>query len=197
VARLIDAGVAVVCGTTGWEPDAALAAKARSATAPVVIAPNFSLGMNLFYRLVRDAACLVGGTRAYDPFISEAHHRGKRDAPSGTARRLAEIVRESDPSITEIHSGPAEGGVPEGTLQVASVRAGSIPGTHSVGWDGEFDAITLEHCARSRGVFAMGAIYAAEWILDAGATAGERTCGLHSFDALIERRIRDGRDGGA
>lgn len=192
VAALIDAGVAVICGTTGWEADAALCAKAEAAPAPVLIAPNFSLGMNLFYRMVRDAARLVGSVSAnaatYDPFLWEAHHRGKLDAPSGTARRLTEIMREADPHITAVVEGAADGGVPDGALHVASVRAGSIPGTHSVGWDGPFDTITLEHRARSRSVFALGAIHAAEWII-AGSDVSR---GILSFDELLDQRIRSG-----
>jgi len=178
VLSLLEAGVPVVCGTTGWRPSAAAEAAMRASRAGVVVAPNFSVGMNLFYRLVREAARLYGTAGLHQPFVFEAHHRGKRDVPSGTARHLASILVETDPRLNEVHEGNPAEPLPDGTLHVASVRAGSEPGTHTVGYDGEYDRITLTHGARSRAGFALGAVLAAEWIA--------KRPGLHGFDEVLE-----------
>lgn len=178
VLSLLEAGVPVVCGSTGWDPAAgAVARAARKAKLGVVHAPNFSLGMNLFYRLVREAARLLGSTDRFDPFVLEAHHRGKVDAPSGTARRLAEMIVEEDPHRWSVHLDLPPGGLPPGAVQIASVRAGHETGTHTVGFDGEHDRITLRHEARGRTGFAAGAVLAGEWL------PGKR--GLHGFDRVL------------
>ena len=161
--------VNVVVGTTGWdaEREAVEASVLRAGTA-ILSAPNFSIGMLLFERIVRAAARLVDGARgleAYDVHLSETHHRKKTDHPSGTARRLAELlVRELDAKTgwsQELHEGAA---VDQAVLQVSASRVGAVFGTHSVGIDGPDDRIVLRHEARSRRGFALGAVLAAEWI---------------------------------
>jgi 4-hydroxy-tetrahydrodipicolinate reductase len=181
VAALIAAGVAVVCGTTGWQLEGELLEAARRAPAGVVVAPNFSVGMNLFYRLIEEAARLFGAAGLHDPYVVETHHRGKRDCPSGTARRLAEILVEHDPRLRGVQEGNPEERLPDGTVHVASVRAGAEPGTHVVGFDGPTDRIVLQHSARSREGFALGAVLAAEWL--------EGRKGLHGFAELLERSL--------
>lgn len=178
VLALAQAGVPVVCGTTGWRPSAAAERAMRESGTGIVLAPNFSVGMNLFYRLVREAARLYGAAGLHQPFVLEAHHRGKRDVPSGTARQLASILVETDPRLNAVHEGNPPEPLPDDTLHVASVRAGSEPGSHTVGYDGEYDRITLSHGARSRAGFALGAVLAAEWIADRP--------GLHGFDEVLE-----------
>jgi 4-hydroxy-tetrahydrodipicolinate reductase len=179
VFALLGCGVPVVCGTTGWEPDLIALAKAtRKAKVAVVMAPNFSLGVNLFFRIVHEAARLLGSTDRFDPYVLEAHHRGKADAPSGTARRLAELMVEEDPHRWSVHVGVPPGGVPPGTVQVVSVRAGHETGMHTVGFDGEHDHIALTHQARGRGGFAAGAVLAAEWL------PGKR--GVQGFDRVLQ-----------
>jgi 4-hydroxy-tetrahydrodipicolinate reductase len=178
VVALLSAGVPVVCGTTGWDPaSSAVARAARAAKLGVVTAPNFSIGMNLFYLIVRDAARLLGSTDRFDPFVLEEHHRGKADAPSGTARRLAEIVVEQDPHRWSVQEGVPPGGLPPGAVEVVSVRAGHETGTHVVGFDGEHDRITLTHRSRGRAGLAAGAVLAAEWL------PGKR--GVHGFDRVL------------
>ncbi|HZN54354.1 MAG TPA: dihydrodipicolinate reductase C-terminal domain-containing protein [Candidatus Polarisedimenticolaceae bacterium] len=163
VLALLARGIPVVCGSTGWDAsDPRLGRAARASRAGAVLAPNFSIAMNLFYALVEQAARRFGALDAFDPWIAEWHHRAKRDAPSGTARRLAAIL------------GP---GVP-----VAAVRAGHEPGRHVVGFDGPDDLVTLSHAARGRSGFATGAVVAAEWL------RGRR--GLHAFDEVIEDLVR-------
>jgi len=183
VLALLRAGLAVVCGTTGWRASEAVGAAARDSGAGLIIAPNFSVGMNLFYRLTRQAAHLFGAPGLHEPFVRESHHRAKRDMPSGTAQRLAEILVECDPRLERSHAGNVDAPLPRNVLHVTSVRAGSEPGTHVVGFDGAHDLITLRHCARSRAGFALGAVLAGEWIRD--------NPGLHDFDEVIDDLLRD------
>ena len=180
------AGVGAVCGTTGWTTDRSLARKFEEAGAGAVIAPNFSVGMTLFYGVVREAARRFGALDLHRPYVTEHHHAGKADAPSGTAIRLAEIVRRADPRRPAIVSGPFEGALPEGSMHVSAVRAGFEAGTHRVGFDGEFDVVELRHSARSRTGFAVGAVLAAEWLVATGAT------GIHGFDAVLDDLVRSG-----
>jgi 4-hydroxy-tetrahydrodipicolinate reductase len=178
---LLDAGVSVVCGTTGWKRGPKLAEAARASDAGAVIAPNFSVGMNLFYRLVREAGRLYGAAGLHEPYIFEAHHRGKKDSPSGTARQLASILVEADDRLERVHEGNPDGKLPDGTLHVASLRAGSEPGSHTVGFDGQFDKIELSHSARSRDGFALGSVLAAEWVLGKS--------GLYAFEDVLQDLI--------
>lgn len=178
VRALLGAGLAVVSGTTDWEPSAELRrAMAESATG-VVIAPNFSVGMNLFYRLTRSASSFYGLEGLYHPYVVEWHHRGKRDLPSGTARRLGQILVESNPRLRIARAGDPQGPVAVETVHVTGVRAGREAGTHEVGFDGEHDVVTLRHRARSRAAFAVGAVLAAEWVVEKP--------GLHDFDAVLD-----------
>ena len=115
----------------------------------MVYGANFSIGVSLFYRIVKKAASLFAAIEGYAPFIEEAHHQRKRDAPSGTALKLRELMSE--------HLGP--------DIPTFSTRAGYIPGTHRVGFDSEADQIVMTHTARSRQGFASGALLAAHWIV--------------------------------
>ncbi len=146
------AGVHMVVGTTGWfgELERARQLVLESGTG-LIYGANFSIGMNLFFRITAEAARIVGRLPQYDAFLSEAHHRAKKDAPSGTALSLLETIRP--------HIGDRQ-------PDIAVTRAGFIPGTHLVGFDSEADTIILEHRARSRQGLAEGAILAARWIAD-------------------------------
>jgi 4-hydroxy-tetrahydrodipicolinate reductase len=180
---LLRAGIPVVCGTTGWNPTPKLDAALSGSDAAAIIAPNFSIGMLLFSRLTREAGRLLGSAGLHRPWVFESHHTGKKDAPSGTARSLAESILEVDPRMRFVQEGNPDGRLAEDALHVVSLRSGSEPGTHTVGFDGEYDQITLSHRARSRAGFAVGAVIAAEWL------AGKS--GLHRFedvvDALLDR----------
>ncbi len=186
VIALLGAGVAVVCGTTGWDPSSrAVALAARRAGKGAVIAPNFSPGMALFAEVVREAAGRFLGTGGYDPFVVESHHRAKKDAPSGTALKLAGIVASCAPARAEVVAGMPSGAVVRpGAVHVASVRAGHEPGTHTVGFDGAHDAVTLVHRARDRAGLALGAVLAAEWVA--------RRRGIHGFDEVVADWVRAG-----
>jgi len=169
VVSALTRGVSVVCGTTGWDAkDKAVRAAAKASGAAAVIAPNFSVGMNLFYTVVADAARRYLGVGGYDPWIAEWHHRAKIDRPSGTALSLAKLIAPDVP--------------------IAAVRAGHEPGRHRVGFDGPHDAVTLEHVARGREGFAAGAVLAAEWL------RGRR--GVHGFDEVLDALVRGGKPQG-
>lgn len=149
VAACARAGVALVEGTTGWKPHLdAVRETIEQHNAAFIYGANFSIGVNVFYRIAAHAAKLFAQFGEYDVFLEEAHHARKRDAPSGTALRLRELV------IAEIGK----------DISVASTRAGYIPGTHRVGFDSPADQVLLEHTARSREGFAAGALLAARWI---------------------------------
>jgi len=146
----VTAGVPLIEGTTGWNDLREEIEKiVRDGDGAFVFGANFSIGVNLFYRIADFAAELFAKFPEYEVFIEEQHHSRKKDAPSGTALKLKEIVLEHVAK----------------NFSVSSTRAGNIPGTHRVGFDGMADQILLEHTARSREGFAAGAILAAEWIV--------------------------------
>lgn len=156
----------IVIGTTGWETERAKIAKmVTDAGIACVYASNFSIGVNLFFKIVKEAAKLLSSAD-YDVFITEAHHRMKKDFPSGTAIRLSEEVLAGLKSKTKVISSLKQGdAVHKDTIAISSVRAGAITGTHTVGFDSEEDSIELTHTAKSRRGFALGAVRAAEWVV--------------------------------
>jgi len=160
------ARVPLVEGTTGWHAQLAeVRGRVERANGALIYGANFSVGVNLFYRVVARAAELFHGFD-YAPFVEEAHHSRKRDAPSGTALRLRDLVAEAYG-----HEVP-----------VASTRAGHIPGTHRVGFDSAADQITLTHTARSREGFAAGALVAARWI--------QGKTGVYEFSETLEEMLK-------
>jgi 4-hydroxy-tetrahydrodipicolinate reductase len=160
-------GVALVEGTTGWRDDEARALElVREHDGALLYGANFSIGVNLFYRLVAYAGELFQATGDYAPFIEEAHHGRKRDTPSGTALRLKDLLAARLPW----------------DIPVTSTRAGHIPGTHRVGFDSISDQITLTHTARSREGFAQGSLAAARWI------HGRR--GVYEFSEVLDQILK-------
>lgn len=144
-------GVPVVIGTTGWlgEIDKVKAAVEVGDSA-AVWSPNYSVGVNVFFRLVAEAAKLLAGQAEYGAYAWEIHHDEKKDAPSGTLLKLVDEMKKA---------GYGRG------IDVASNRAGRVPGTHEIGFDSAADTITLRHTARSREGFARGALQAAKWVV--------------------------------
>ncbi len=143
-------GIPLVIGTTGWHAQLDdVRAAVLASRAGVVHGANFSLGVNVFYRLAEQAARLLAGFDGYDPFIQDWHPRTKRDAPSGTAlevqRRMAR------------HLGQRE-------VPITCTRSGYVPSEHRVGFDSEADTLVIEHRARNRRGLAAGALLAARWI---------------------------------
>lgn len=144
-------GINCVVGTTGWQAhEAAMRAAVEAGGIGVVVASNFSLGMNLFELVVEEAARRFAPHADFGAWIHEAHHDRKKDAPSGTALTLK--------------AGIEQAGFPRG-IDVSSTRAGFIPGTHTVGFDGPSETIELRHTVRDRAVFARGALVAARWVM--------------------------------
>lgn len=171
LSRLAACGVDAVCGTTGWYGRLnEVRAAVESAGTGLLFAPNFSLGVQVLFRLTRLAARLCERLEEYDPYVLEVHHRLKLDHPSGTAVALAEILLEevSRKARWELapgsSCGPGAGAVDPSILQVAAVRAGANSGVHVVGLDSPDDRLELRHEARGRTGFARGAVAAAEWI---------------------------------
>jgi 4-hydroxy-tetrahydrodipicolinate reductase len=144
------AGVPIVVGTTGWYASLPLVLnEVARLDGALLWAPNFSIGVQIFERIVEEAARLASAAPGFDAHIVETHHAAKKDAPSGTAAKLAQAARRA-------------GGR---DVPVTSVRVGSVPGTHELLLDAPFEQIRLEHVARDRRVFAEGALVAARWLV--------------------------------
>ena len=148
--RLAALGVSTVCGTTGWyEQLPAINEAVLAGGTGLVYSPNFSVGVNVFMQAVAHAACFFAKYPEYEAWGWEIHHSAKKDAPSGTLKKLAEQIRASGYNRA---------------LTLTANRAGAHPGTHEIGFDSPADSITLRHTARSREGFARGALRAARWV---------------------------------
>lgn len=162
--RLIEAGVSVVTGTTGWFKEvAALREFAAARNAGVVWGPNFSVGLHHFRATVAEAARRFAREEAYGAWGWEIHHAAKKDSPSGTLLALADDISRSG------YSRP---------ISVSANRAGAVPGTHEIGFDSAEDTITLRHTARNRDGFARGALRAACWL------SGKK--GFYEFREIVD-----------
>jgi 4-hydroxy-tetrahydrodipicolinate reductase len=149
--RLAALGIPSVSGTTGWyERLPAVRDAVLNGKTSLVWGPNFSIGMNVFVQVVARAAALFAKHPGYEAWGWEIHHGAKKDAPSGTLRKLAENISAAG------YSRP---------VNLSSNRAGSHPGTHEIGFDSSGDTILLRHTARSRDGFARGALSASVWAL--------------------------------
>ncbi len=149
--RLAAEGVNLVVGTTGWQDREAEIRKAiESAGVGAVVAANFSLGANLMSALAATMGRLLQDKEAYGAWIHEAHHKAKTDSPSGTALMLKRALEDAGYALP---------------VDVSSTRAGWVPGTHTVGFDGPAESLTLTHNVRDRATFAHGALEAARWVV--------------------------------
>lgn len=157
---------AMVIGTTGFSKEEVATIKELSASLPVVLAPNMSVGVNLLLKVLRDIARVLGDD--YDIEIVEAHHRLKKDAPSGTALKMAQVIAEAvDRNLDEVAVYARKGLIGERTkkeIGIQTVRAGDIVGEHTVLFGGLGERIEVTHKASSRDTFARGALKAALWI---------------------------------
>lgn len=161
--RLADLKLSTVCGTTGWYsalPEV-ISAFNQSTTA-LIYGANYSIGVNLFDRIVREAARAFENYPEYDAYGWEAHHNQKKDAPSGTLLKLARSMKEAGFSRE---------------INLSATRAGFIPGTHELGFDSPADTITLRHTARNREGFARGALFAAKKVVN--------LAGTHEFSEVL------------
>jgi 4-hydroxy-tetrahydrodipicolinate reductase len=151
IAKLAARRIPVVVGTTGWleHLDTARRLVAENGAA-LIWSPNFSIGVNVFERVIAEAARLLKDEKEYGAWAWEIHHITKKDAPSGTLLKLVQVMKDAGYSRD---------------ISVSSNRAGAHPGTHEIGFDSAADTITLRHTARSREGFARGALKAAQWIV--------------------------------
>ena len=155
----------IVVGTTGWHDKIDEIRKVvKHNNIGFIYASNFSIGVNIFFRIVENAARMMNKANDYDVFGYELHHSKKLDSPSGTAKTIEKILVDNIRRLKQVN--------------FASVRAGSIPGTHVVGFDSSADTIELTHIARNREGFALGAVMAAEWI--------QNRKGFYSIDDMMK-----------
>jgi 4-hydroxy-tetrahydrodipicolinate reductase len=179
VEELATLGKPIVVGTTGWQSDREkVQSLVQSSGIGLVYASNFSLGVNIFYRILKEAGTLFGRFGEYDVSIHEIHHKDEVDSPSGTAISIANLLLSTIRRKREILPGSPEGKIRPEQLQVTSSRIGSVVGTHGVTFDSTADSIDIVHRAKNRMGFALGAVVAAEWIKDKH--------GMYSFDEVLE-----------
>ena len=161
-------GLAIVIGTTGFNPEQLEKIKGLSKSTRCVVAPNMSVGMNLMFRVVQDIAKVLGPE--YDIEILEAHHRLKKDSPSGTAVKLGELIAKAiDRDLGKVGVYGRKGMIGERTREeigMQVIRAGDIVGEHTVLFGGIGERLEITHRAHSRDNFARGAVKAALWIVD-------------------------------
>ncbi len=163
VEKFASIGVNMVIGTTGWmDRFDQVKASAERHGIGLIWSPNFSIGVNVFRRLVAEAARLLADQPEYGAWAWEIHHATKRDCPSGTLLQLVETMRNAGY---------------ERSIDATGSRAGAHPGTHEIGFDSAADTITLRHAARNREGFARGALHAARWIV------GKK--GVHQFEEAL------------
>lgn len=186
-------GLPVVCGTTGWDVEGFVKRNAQCVEDNALVwSSNYSIGVNILFELNRRLAEMMSKFPEYQPSITEVHHVHKLDAPSGTAKTLAEQIETLQTSPTPPSKewlseqsqnsslGEEEGVVKKicvGGIPITSIREGEVPGIHNVTWDSEVDTISISHSAKSRKGFALGAVLAAEWII------GKR--GFHTMEEVL------------
>jgi len=155
-------GKKIIVGTTGLSDEQmAKIREAVSRKVPVIISPNFAIGVNVMFNLSKALAKVPSD---YDFSITEVHHTGKKDAPSGTAKKLGAIVSEARKYSSTVYGREGISPRKQGELEILSVRAGGVAGIHNLIVAGPYEMIRIEHTAFSRSVFAQGALFAAEWL---------------------------------
>lgn len=175
-------GLNMVVGTTAWQnrlPE--IKSLIETNELGLVYGSNFSVGMNIFYKITEESAKLFNKLKNYDVYGLELHHNQKLDSPSGTAKELAKIIIDNL-DRKDLAQYDKLDRLPEANeLHFASVRSGKIPGTHEIGFDSEADTIELRHIARNRDGFALGALLAAKWVYNKK--------GLHDFKDVFKEII--------
>ena len=172
-------GIPAVIGTTGWYRNLdEIKDVVDGKNAKMICSSNFSIGVAMFLSLSRRAGELIDAFDSYDVSITEVHHRGKKDAPSGTALMIAEALLGRIERKNGLQIGNPDGMIDKSLINVSSVRVGDVPGIHTIMIDGADDTIELTHSARSRSGFASGAVNAARWIV-------KKEKGIYSMDDFI------------
>ena len=163
ISNCIENQIPIISGTTGWlENYDQMVDLCNEKNGAFIYASNFSLGVNIFFELNNQLAKMMNSLSDYDITMEEIHHTKKLDAPSGTAITLAEgIIKNSSKSAWDLNGKASKEIIP-----IASKRTGDVPGTHSIDYSSEVDSIEIKHTAHNRKGFALGAVVAAEWILN-------------------------------
>ena len=172
----------IVIGTTGWYDNLdKIRNIAKKGKIGIIYSSNFSIGVNVFFKIVENAAKLINKAEDYDIYGYELHHNKKIDSPSGTAKSIGEILTKNIKRKNRLLFDRINRKIQPNELHFASVRAGSMPGTHVVGFDSPADTIELKHTARNREGFAIGAVMAAQWI--------QNKKGFYNIDDMIKSII--------
>ncbi len=182
IEQIAKLGIDLVIGTTGWYDEMEEVKKTVNVhKIGLVYSSNFSIGANIFLKLVAFSSKLFVKFPDYDPYGLEIHHRGKIDSPSGTALKIANEILENFPTKKSVLAEKSDRQIKASELHFASVRGGSNPGFHQVVFDSNADGITLSHQAHNRVGFAKGALMAAEFI--------KNKKGIYSFEDVLSKII--------
>ena len=172
----------IVVGTTGWYDKMSEVKKIiEDAKIGLVWSGNFSIGVNIYFKIIENAAKIMNKISDYDVFVHEFHHNKKADSPSGTAVMIGKILTDNIERKKKVVTEELKRKIEPDELHISSTRGGSIPGTHIVGFDSPADTIELKHTARSREGFALGAVIAAQWI--------QNKKGFYDIDDLMKDMI--------
>jgi len=173
IAKCFEAGTPVVVGTTGWYDELEnIKQQCGQNNNTLLYATNFSVGVNIFFKINKVLAKLMNNYAYYDVQVEEIHHTQKLDSPSGTAITIAEgIIENIDAkkswlNVLTTDDNNTEDNINQNELLIESLRIDSVPGTHTVIYDSEVDSIEFKHTAHNRNGFALGAVLAAEWLQD-------------------------------
>jgi 4-hydroxy-tetrahydrodipicolinate reductase len=165
IERVASCGRNIVVGTTGWFDHLDdIRTLVEQKKIGLLYGANFSVGVNLFFDIVRTAARLLRPIEGYDAAVHETHHRNKVDSPSGTALTIGKILLEEYSRKKSILSGTSHQAISPDQLHITSARTGTFPGTHEITFDSALDTIELKHTMKNRSGFALGAVIAAEWL---------------------------------
>ncbi|MDQ1267085.1 MAG: 4-hydroxy-tetrahydrodipicolinate reductase [Bacteroidota bacterium] len=172
-------GKSIITGTTGWNNNLEEVREfIEKSGVGFIYSSNFSIGMQMFFRIIRSAARLINNTPDYDVMLHEIHHSGKKDSPSGTALALASILTDEINRKTALQQETMHGLISPDMLHISSTRGGSVTGQHTIYVDSSADSIELSHKAKDRSGFALGALTAAQWL------AGRH--GFYNFDTILD-----------
>jgi len=170
-------GKRIVMGTTGLTDEQMRRVReAIIGRVPAVISPNYAIGVNVIFKMIKTLNLLPSD---YDFSVVEVHHTGKKDAPSGTAKKIGELISEARGYRSVVYGREGVSVRKPGELEILSVRAGGVPGVHDIIIAGPYEMIRIEHTAFSRSVFAQGALYAAEWV------SKQTKPGVYSMDDVL------------
>ncbi len=182
IEKVSSVGVPFVVGTTGWYDQLPIVEKiVKEKNTGLVYGKNFSLGANIFFQVVGFASKLLSSYGSYDVAGFEMHHKGKKDSPSGTAKKIASVIMENFPKKKKLETGRLDRQIKEDELHFASVRAGQYFGHHEVLFDSKADEIKLVHTAHNRRGFAEGALLAASYI--------HNKKGIFAFEELFAKGV--------